>query len=58
MIHFGFMEDPDVPWALALLDEPDLTFRPDETTYFIGREIVSSGRLLVCIRFVRNFSSC
>ncbi len=44
VIRFGFMEEPDVPWALALLDEPDLQFRPDETTYFIGREIVTSSK--------------
>ena len=44
-IRFGFMEEPDVPWALSLLAEPDLVFRPDETTYFIGREIVSSSKV-------------
>jgi KUP system potassium uptake protein len=39
-IHYGFMEDPDVPAALAMIKHPDYEFRPDKTTYFIGRETI------------------
>ncbi len=39
-IHFGFMEKPDVPAALALVKESDLRLHSMRTTYFIGRETI------------------
>ncbi|MDQ3197882.1 MAG: potassium transporter Kup [Verrucomicrobiota bacterium] len=43
-IHFGFMEKPDVPAALALVKESDLRLDPMRTTYFIGRETILATR--------------
>jgi KUP system potassium uptake protein len=37
-LRYGFMEDADIPSALASLGHPELPFRPMETTYFLGRE--------------------
>jgi KUP system potassium uptake protein len=39
-IYYGFMEDPDVPAALATIKHANYEFRPDKTTYFIGRETI------------------
>ncbi len=39
-MHYGFMEEPDVPAALASIEHPEYSYRPDSTTYFIGRESV------------------
>ena len=44
VITFGFMDEPDVPAALATLDVRGLTFDPSDVTYFIGRESVISGK--------------
>jgi KUP system potassium uptake protein len=43
-LEFGFMEDPDVPAALATIDERGLEFDADDVTYFIGRESIISGK--------------
>ncbi len=45
-IHFGFMEKPDVPVALASLKQTDVQFHPMRTTYFIGRETILATRKL------------
>ena len=42
IVTFGFTDDPDVPAALALADEPGLSFAPMHTTYVLGRERVIS----------------
>ena len=42
-LRFGFMEEPDVPRALAALPLP-VALDPDQVTYFLGREAVYSGR--------------
>ncbi|ODV07143.1 MAG: potassium transporter Kup [Rubrivivax sp. SCN 70-15] len=39
-LHFGFMNTPDVPKALALVDTQGLRIPPFETTYFLSRETV------------------
>lgn len=45
LIRYGFVEDPNVPAALAMVDLPGLTFKPMETTYFLGRErLISTDR--------------
>ncbi|MEJ2185672.1 MAG: KUP/HAK/KT family potassium transporter, partial [Gemmatimonadota bacterium] len=38
LLRFGFMQDVDVPAALARLKDLDIEFKPLETTYFLGRE--------------------
>ncbi len=44
VLTYGFMEDPNVPAALADIDVRGLTFDPDDVTYFIGRESVVAGK--------------
>lgn len=39
-IHYGFMEEPDVPAALALCEPRGLRVPPFETSYFLSRETV------------------
>ena len=42
---FGFMDEPDVPDALATMDAiPGLQFDLGTTTFFIGRESVVAGK--------------
>ena len=43
-LYFGFMESPDVPTALALIDIPGFRFDPNDTTYLLGRELVTATR--------------
>ena len=45
LLHFGFMDEPDVPAALTLCHEPSLDFSPMRTTYFLSRETVIASRL-------------
>jgi KUP system potassium uptake protein len=45
-VHFGFMEKPDVPAALATIKEAGVRFAPMRTTYFIGRETILATRKL------------
>jgi KUP system potassium uptake protein len=40
VVHFGFMERPDVPAALETVRNSRLRFEPMRTTYFIGRETI------------------
>jgi KUP system potassium uptake protein len=47
VLHFGFMNTPDVPKALTLTKPFGLSIPPFESTYFLSRETVvpaSSGR--------------
>jgi len=39
-LHFGFMQTPDVPKALALCESHGLKIPPFETSYFLSRETV------------------
>jgi len=39
-LHFGFMDEPDVPAALKLCAAGGLTVPPFETSYFLSRETV------------------
>ncbi len=43
-LHFGFLDEPNVPEALALLNIPGQPFDPEVVTYFIGRETVSATK--------------
>jgi KUP system potassium uptake protein len=40
VLSYGFSETPDVPVALSGINHPDFTFKPMQTTYFLGREAV------------------
>ncbi len=40
VLHFGFMEEPDVPAALRLCHLDELDFSPMRTTYFLSRETI------------------
>ncbi len=44
LLRFGFMEEPDVPAALAEIQIRGFEFNPDDVTYFIGRESIVSGK--------------
>ncbi|MEO8381749.1 MAG: potassium transporter Kup [Acidobacteriota bacterium] len=37
-LHFGFMEDPDIPAALDRIGTQPVSFNPMTTSYFLGRE--------------------
>ena len=43
-LHYGFMEDPDVPAALATIDQRGLEYDPDDVTYFLGHESIVAGK--------------
>ncbi|MDD0990075.1 potassium transporter Kup [Pseudomonas sp. TNT2022 ID681] len=45
VLHFGFMDEPDVPAALKLCHLDELDFSPMRTTYFLSRETVIASRL-------------
>ncbi|HEV2839927.1 MAG TPA: potassium transporter Kup [Chthoniobacterales bacterium] len=45
-IHFGFIEKPDVPSALARVKDAGLRLDPMRTTFFIGRETILATRKL------------
>ncbi|HEY0015039.1 MAG TPA: potassium transporter Kup [Longimicrobium sp.] len=38
VLHYGFMEEPDVPEALAAVAVEGLDLSPGRTSYFLGRE--------------------
>ncbi|MET0679594.1 MAG: KUP/HAK/KT family potassium transporter, partial [Burkholderiales bacterium] len=40
-VRYGFMEDPDVMRALALLSRHGLRFERDETTFFLGKSTIA-----------------
>jgi KUP system potassium uptake protein len=45
VLHFGFMDEPDVPRALANIVDPEFGFDPSDATYLVGREtIITTGR--------------
>jgi KUP system potassium uptake protein len=37
MVRFGFMEEPNVPRALANISAPGLEFDPNRVPYFVNR---------------------
>jgi len=38
VVRYGFVEEPDIPAALARVKVPGLDLRPMNTSYFLGRE--------------------
>jgi KUP system potassium uptake protein len=43
-LEFGFMDEPDVPAALAAIEHRGLVFDPDDVTYFLGHESIIAGK--------------
>ena len=43
VLHYGFMEEPDVATALFGIDHPDLILDVTNTTFFLGHETVVSA---------------
>jgi KUP system potassium uptake protein len=39
-IYYGYMEDPNIPKVFESIQQPGFVFKPDETTYFLGRETI------------------
>ncbi|MFS0826110.1 potassium transporter Kup [Pseudomonas phoenicis] len=54
LLHFGFMDEPDVPQALTLCTLQNLDFTPMRTTYFLSRETVIASRLEGMMRWRSN----
>jgi KUP system potassium uptake protein len=51
VLHFGFMDEPDVPRALVNIVDPEFGFDPADATYFVGREtIITTSRGIERIR--------
>jgi KUP system potassium uptake protein len=44
VLNYGFMEEPDVPTALAAIEFRGLHFDKDDVTYFLGHETVLAGK--------------
>jgi KUP system potassium uptake protein len=51
LLHYGFMDEPDVPQALALCHLDGLDFSPMRTTYFLSRETVIPSKRLGMARW-------
>jgi KUP system potassium uptake protein len=44
-VRYGFMQDPDVPWALRECGRHGLIIPPERTSYYLGREtLLPTGR--------------
>ncbi len=43
-LRFGYLDEPNVPEALATMHIPGQPFDPESVTYFIGRETVTSTK--------------
>ena len=37
-VHYGFMQTPNLPAVLNELDDVSAEYRPEETTFFVGRQ--------------------
>ncbi|WP_434702544.1 potassium transporter Kup [Pseudomonas sp. Z1-12] len=53
-LHFGFMEEPDVPLALRECHLNELDFSPMRTTYFLSRETVIPTKRIGMARWREN----
>lgn len=51
ILHFGFMDETDVPAALALCQLDELDFTPMRTTYFLSRETVIASKIVGMARW-------
>ncbi len=43
LLHYGFMEDPDIQRALKLLERHGLRFELADTTFFLGRTTLAAA---------------
>lgn len=43
-IYYGYMEDPNIPRELSALKNVGFRFKPNEATYFLGRETIVPTR--------------
>ena len=43
-LHYGFMEDIDVPAELARIADAGAPFRPMDTSYFLARQTLIASR--------------
>jgi KUP system potassium uptake protein len=44
VLRYGFMEEPNIPVAMAAIRQPGLDLTPGRTTFFLGREtLIPSG---------------
>lgn len=43
VVAYGFMEEPDIPQALAMIQQPGLTVVGDKISFFLGRETLVPG---------------
>jgi KUP system potassium uptake protein len=55
ILHFGFIDEPDVPAALKLCHLQDLDFSPMRTTYFLSRETVVPSKMVGMARWREAF---
>ncbi len=39
-VYYGYMEKPDIPDILSNITQPGFVFKPEEATYFLGRETI------------------
>ncbi|MGV6395873.1 potassium transporter Kup [Pseudomonas caspiana] len=51
ILHFGFIDEPDVPAALTLCHLKELDFSPMRTTYFLSRETVIPSKIVGMARW-------
>ncbi len=54
MLHYGFMESPNVPRGLESLTSQDIEFKSMQTSYFVGRETVVPASVPK-LRFIRRW---
>jgi KUP system potassium uptake protein len=62
ILHYGFMESPDIPEALEMLNSRDVPVDPMQVSYFLGRDVLVPAtvpkmprwRLLLFLFMARN----
>jgi KUP system potassium uptake protein len=46
VVHYGFMQRPDIPQALRGTRKSGLVMEPESTTYYVGKEsLVMGGKI-------------
>jgi KUP system potassium uptake protein len=43
-VYYGFMEDPDIPKVLNNVRSSGFAYKPEDTTYFLGRETIIASK--------------
>ena len=57
VVHYGFMDEPDIPRALAQLRLMQFRFNLMETSFFVGREKIITGKDSQLSRWQRRLFS-